>query len=128
MKTKTILLIDDNQVDNYITRHLLIKNNITENINVQSSGIEALKFLEGISNEPDQIPDYIFLDIKMPEMDGFEFLDEYLLLPDTIKNKCVIFILSSSGDQIDIDKALNYSYVKKFLQKPLNINLLKESV
>lgn len=128
MKTKTILLIDDNRVDNYITRHLLLKNRIAENIVVKTSGIEALRFLEDIRNEPDQIPDYIFLDIRMPVMDGFEFLDEYVLLPDTIKDKCDIFMLTSSVDQRDIERAAEYPCVKKFLRKPLDLNMLKEPI
>ncbi|MGZ0015512.1 response regulator [Yeosuana sp. AK3] len=128
MKVKTILLIDDNKIDSYITRHLLLKNKIGENFIILSSAIEALRYLDSIHNDQKQIPDCIFLDIRMPEMDGFEFLDEYKLLPDTIKNKCDIFILSSSIDQRDIDRAARYSYVKRFLMKPLNINILKTHI
>ncbi|PKQ45001.1 response regulator [Confluentibacter flavum] len=125
MKVKTILLIDDNKIDSYITRHLLLKNKIGEIFIIQSSAIEALRYLDSIRNDPKHFPDCIFLDIRMPEMDGFEFLDEYVLLPDTIKNKCDIFMLSSSNDQRDIDRAAHYSYVKRFLMKPLNVDILK---
>lgn len=126
MKAKTILLIDDSEVDNYITKQLLLKNDVTENIVVHSSAVDALSYLDGISNEHEQIPDYIFLDIRMPEMDGFEFLDEYKLLPDSIKNKCIIYMLSSSGDPNDVARARQYSYVKTFLRKPLDGIVLKE--
>ncbi|PKQ45229.1 response regulator [Confluentibacter flavum] len=128
MKTKTILLIDDNKIDSFLTKHLLLKNKIGENIIAVSSAIEALKFLDTVHNEPEQIPDFIFLDIRMPEMDGFEFLDDYERLPDTIKSKCDIFMLSSSSDQRDIDRAARYSYVKMFLMKPLDVNMLKEHI
>ena len=85
----------------------------------------ALRFLDGIRNAPEQIPDYIFLDIRMPEMDGFGFLEEYLLLPNALKEHCIIFMLTSSGDQKDVEKAAQYSYVKKFLRKPLDQAILK---
>ena len=118
MKARNILLIDDNDVDNYITRQMLLKNEIAENIVVKSSAIDALKFLHAIRNEPEMLPDYIFLDIRMPEMDGFDFLDQYSLFPDTVKEKCVIFMLTSSGDQKDVDRAAQYEYVKRFIRKP----------
>jgi len=126
MKARNILLIDDNDVDNYITRQMLLKNEIAENIVVKSSAIDALKFLHAIRNEPEMLPDYIFLDIRMPEMDGFDFLDQYSLFPDTVKEKCVIFMLTSSGDQKDVDRAAQYEYVKRFIRKPLNGTVLKE--
>ncbi len=126
MKARNILLIDDNDVDNYITSQMLLKNEIAENIVVKSSAIDALKFLHAIRNEPEMLPDYIFLDIRMPEMDGFDFLDQYSLFPDTVKEKCVIFMLTSSGDQKDVDRAAQYEYVKRFIRKPLNGTVLKE--
>lgn len=126
MKARNILLIDDNDIDNYITRQMLLKNEIAENIVVKSSAIDALKFLHAIRNEPEMLPDYIFLDIRMPEMDGFDFLDQYSLFPDTVKEKCVIFMLTSSGDQKDVDRAAQYEYVKRFIRKPLNGTVLKE--
>src|ERR1051325_745054 len=98
MKAKNILLIDDNEVDNYITHQLLLKNEVAENVIVQSSAIDALRFLDSLRNDPDSLPEYIFLDIRMPEMDGFGFLDEYLLFPDALKTQCTIFMLTSSGD------------------------------
>lgn len=125
MKVKTILLIDDNEVDNFITRQMLLKYEVAENIIVQESAMDALRFLDGIRNEPDQFPDYIFLDIRMPEMDGFGFIEEYLLFPDALKDHCIIFMLTSSGDQKDVERAAQYSYVKKFLRKPLDENILK---
>ncbi len=126
MKAKNVLLIDDNEVDNYLTRHILLKNGVSENIIVHSSGIDALKYLDDIRNETELMPDYIFLDIRMPEMDGFEFLDEFKLLPDAIKNKCIIFMLTSSGDQKDVERAGQYSLVKRFLSKTLDGKILKD--
>jgi CheY-like chemotaxis protein len=126
MKAKNILLIDDNEIDNYITRHILISKNLAENIIVESSAVEALKFLHSIQNEPEKIPEYIFLDIRMPEMDGFGFLDEYGLFPEIIKNKCIICMLTSSNDEKDIERAGKYPYVKRFFKKPLDENVIDD--
>ena len=125
MKAKIILLIDDNEEDNHTTRQLLMKNEIAEHIIVESSAKHALRFLDGIHYHADQIPDYIFLAIRMAEMDGFDFMDEYALLPAAIKDHCTVFMLTSSDDKKDADRAAHYSSVKKYLRKPLDVNLLK---
>jgi CheY-like chemotaxis protein len=126
MKATNILLIDDNDVDNYITRQMLLKNKVAENIIVQSSAMDALKYLQGILDEPVNYPDYIFLDIRMPEMDGFDFLNEFAKFPDSIKNHSIIFMLTSSADQNDIMRAAQNPLVKKYLNKPLSNKVLSE--
>ena len=126
MKAKNILLIDDNDVDNYITSYTLEKSEMAENIIIHTSANDALKFLDEVQNEPDRIPEYIFLDIRMPEMDGFGFLEEYALFPTTIRNRCTIFMLTSSSDQKDMARATQYPYVKKFLIKPFDPDMLNE--
>jgi CheY-like chemotaxis protein len=70
-------------------------------------------------------PDLIFLDIKMPIMDGFGFLEEFSKLPEIKNNKCSIIMLTSSSDQDDVDRALQHQVVKKFLTKPLKIEMLE---
>lgn len=126
MKAKNVLIIDDNEIDIFIARQVLLNENAAENITVQLSAMDALKFLFDVCNEPDKIPDYIFLDIRMPEMDGFDFLEKYSQFPDIIKNKCIICMLTSSRDSIDAQKAAQYPFVKKFISKPLDRAILKD--
>ena len=116
MKIKNILLIDDSEIDNFINKSVLEKANMVENIIAKTSAKEALEYLSNTENE---FPNIIFLDIRMPEMDGFEFLNECENFPDELKNKCVIFMLSSSIDPNDALRAEQHKVVKKYLTKPL---------
>jgi CheY-like chemotaxis protein len=123
-KYNTVLLIDDNDVDNIITKKHLRDLDFAENIVIKSSAVKALDYLRMI--EEKNIPEIIFLDIRMPEMDGFEFLEKYGCLDDKIKVKSKIIMLSSSLDHEDISKAMNDRYVFKFLNKPLEKDELRK--
>jgi CheY-like chemotaxis protein len=123
MKFKHALLIDDNEIDNYITKSVITKSNIAGKITDITSSMEALEYLKSLSNSA-EFPDAIFLDIRMPEMDGFDFLDAYIKLFETHKH-CQVFMLSSSTDQMDIERALLYPVVKKYLNKPLKLSVLE---
>ena len=114
-----ILLIDDSEVDNFINKAIISKEENISQITVMTSGIDALKYLNDIIEEPEEYPDVIFLDIKMPRMNGFEFLDEYIKLPEVLLNHSKVYILSSSIDTLDSEKSKSYSVVKKHLTKPL---------
>lgn len=114
-----ILLIDDSDVDNFINKAIISKEEYISKITVKTSGFDALAYLNTIIENEEAFPDVIFLDIKMPRMSGFEFLDEYLKLPEDLKNYCKIYLLSSSLDSLDSEKGKKYNVVKKQLTKPL---------
>lgn len=122
-----VLLIDDSDVDNFINKTIISKEECVSEITVMNSGREALDYLNGILDKPEYYPDIIFLDIRMPQMNGFEFLEEYINLPITLIDTCKIYILSSSIDPLDSEKGKNYTVVTGHLSKPLahhNINNL----
>jgi CheY-like chemotaxis protein len=123
-KKKQVLLIDDNDIDNYITNHIIARSQIAEKITIKKSAIEALEYLESIKENIEEFPEIIFLDIKMPMMDGFEFLDELIKFPIVANKHCEVLMLSSSNDQNDIDRAFEYSIVKKYFTKPLKMEML----
>jgi response regulator RpfG family c-di-GMP phosphodiesterase len=110
----TCLLIDDNSLDNYINTFLIRHYNFANQVITLESSQDALKF---IGNDTIQ-PDIIFLDIRMPLMDGFEFIKEYAKL-ENIKPSTKLFILSSTCDPSDIARAENNKYVTKFIEKTL---------
>lgn len=126
MNTKYILLIDDNDIDNFISHHIISKAKIAERITIKSSAIEALEFLNELKDDFEQFPDFIFLDIAMPLMDGFGFLNEAVKFSKIIQNQCFVAMLSSSVNQNDIKRSMQYPFVKKFFNKPLKPDMLKE--
>ncbi|MFA6086077.1 response regulator [Mucilaginibacter sp.] len=119
---KTCLLIDDNYIDNFVTRKILESGNFAENIIVHQSPTDAIEALRNGSVKPD----VIFLDIRMPQMTGFEFLQEFETMKMDDKDKVKIFILSSSLDPTDLSNTLNNKYVAQFLHKPLTHEALEE--
>nr|MBB6230898.1 CheY-like chemotaxis protein [Mucilaginibacter sp. FT3.2] len=120
---KTCLLIDDNYIDNFVTRKVLEASNFAETIVVRQSPVEAIDSLRLGTVKPD----VIFLDIRMPTMSGFEFLKEYDLL-DINKKDIKIFMLSSSLDPVDMKQSASNKYITQFIHKPLTTKALEELI
>ena len=119
---KTCLLIDDNYIDNFVTRRILEGGNFAEEVIVSQSAADAINSLRAGSVKPD----VIFLDIRMPVMGGFEFLQEYDKLEIEGKKAIKIFMLSSSLDPTDLKKSTNNKYITQFIHKPLTQKTLDE--
>jgi len=118
---KTCLLIDDNYIDNFVTRKILEGGNFAESIVVVRSATEAIASLSAGTIKPD----VIFLDVRMPLMSGFEFLDEYDKI-NMDKSNIKIFMLSSSLDPMDMRKSTDNKYITQFIHKPLTQKALEE--
>lgn len=119
-----VMVVDDNETDRYIATRIIKKYAFAEEIILKESAYSALYHLKSLENTPEELPNLIFLDIRMPERDGFDFLEDYQNLPETIKKHCVIVMLSTSLNPSDHERAKDSGYVTQFLNKPLSKNAL----
>jgi CheY-like chemotaxis protein len=123
-----ILLVDDQEINNFIHTKLLRKALLGLNfeIFVDLNGEQAINHLyHFINHDPPAFPDYIFLDINMPVMNGWQFLDEYTKLQLGMVKNSKVFVTSSSLFKDDIDKSFTYPCVKEYITKPLTLERLQ---
>jgi CheY-like chemotaxis protein len=121
-----VLIIDDDEVDFMIYSRVIKLGKHSDKINYKSSAEGALEYLQSIQNNPELWPKYIFVDINMPGMDGFTFIEKYTIdyyptFPDT-----KIFMVSSSDDFRDKERAGSLTAINGFITKPLTIEMAKE--
>lgn len=121
-KYRNVMLIDDNEIDNLINQKMIEAAVIAENIYTHTSAKSAIEFLRNVESldvADKVLPDIIFLDIDMPLMDGFQFLDEFEKLGNGVKKKSKIVMLTSSINPQDSARSKKYASVKQYLNKPL---------
>ena len=119
-KLNCILLIDDDEPINFLHKMVIEKSRCAEKVVVKMNGIDALEYLRSEVDGQHPQPDLIFLDINMPAMNGWEFLEEYKTLSENMLAKLVVVMLTTSLNPDDHDKAKAFGQIKGFHNKPLN--------
>ena len=120
----SVMLIDDNDIDNLINSRIITSHNFASVVDVKTTTESALEYLRSLTADSPDIPSIIFLDLNMPVLDGFAFLEEFEKMADFIKSSCKVVVLSSSISPDDINKASTNAYVIKYINKPLNESYL----
>ncbi|NJL15284.1 MAG: response regulator [Microscillaceae bacterium] len=130
-KYNAVMLIDDNEIDNLINQKIIESSGICNHIFTHTGGRGAIEFLKNAekiaeaAGNKEVLPEIIFLDIDMPLMDGFQFLDEFENLSQNIREYCKIVMLTSSINSKDVRRSKRYANVKEYINKPLTKESLK---
>ena len=122
MKQKTIWVIDDDMIYQIIIRKIIKKSTLFSGISTFSNGNEALNALKNILENNEILPDIILLDINMPIMDGWEFMEEIMLMKSQINKQIAFYIVSSSIAVEDKHKAKTYPDILGYLSKPVTLD------
>jgi CheY-like chemotaxis protein len=125
-KLSCIMLVDDNPNDNFYHERVIRRCDAAETVIAKHSGLDALEFLKSEANSGGQHPDLIFLDINMPGMNGWEFLEVYNQLETRLKSRAIVVMLTTSASPDDRTKAKVMNLASDFRTKPLTREMLEE--
>lgn len=116
---KTLLLVDDDEIIVYLTQRIISETKLVELMNVFRNGKEAYDYISENRKNPDALPEIIFLDISMPIMNGWEFLDHFHKIKPEVEKSITIYVITSSTSSEDMNRARQISEVHDYLIKPV---------
>jgi len=120
-----LCFMDDKEIYQYAITRSVKTLNLAKNVLIFSDGEEAMSFLTDNINNTESLPDVIFLDINMPIMDGWHFLEEYIKLKPSINKPITIYMITSSVDPVDYEHAKRISEITDYIVKPVKPEMLK---
>lgn len=125
MKVKQVFIIDDDEISIFLTHELLKIQALGRQIHSYLFAEQALSdILKAVETDREKLPDVIFLDLNMPLMSGWNFLDSLRLYEDKIENKCIVYILTSAIDTSEFRRSSEYKLVAGYFNKPLEIEVI----
>ncbi len=119
-KIQSTCIIDDDPIFIYGTRRIMKEVDFCDNILVFNNGQDAMEGLKELTTKGEDLPEVLFLDLNMPVMDGWEFLEDFVKIPNLNGKKVIIYIISSSIDPRDLERIRNYKVVNNYILKPLS--------
>jgi len=119
------MLVDDNPDDNFFHEREIKKNKLADCVLTENSAREALEYLK---SKKDPHADLIFLDINMPGMNGWEFLEQYSKLSKELQSHAVVIMLTTSENPDDEARAKTWSFVSDYITKPLTNEIMKDMI
>lgn len=119
-KIKSICIIDDDEIYQFLIKKQVAVQNLAEKVCVFPNGQEAIQFFQNSIATKGELPDIVFLDVNMPIMDGWEFLDEYRKIHAQLHKEVKLYMISSSLNESDINRAQKIEQVKEYLVKPIS--------
>ncbi|HVB04567.1 MAG TPA: response regulator [Chitinophagaceae bacterium] len=117
---ENIFLIDDDPIHQQIAKMMIDRQDIPPKIQSFQEAELALEYLKTNASDPGSLPDLILLDLNMPIMDGWDFLDEFEKIRNSFSKPISIHVLTSSVNEDDVTRATKYSSVSGYLVKPMN--------
>jgi CheY-like chemotaxis protein len=124
--SKTIIcIVDDDDIYQFTISRTLEIQKTAEKILTFPDGEMAIQFISENLDKPARLPDVIFLDINMPVMDGWQFLEAYEKIKSGVLKEITIYLVTSSIDPTDVERARNISTIKKYLTKPIEPEMLR---
>jgi two-component system, NarL family, nitrate/nitrite response regulator NarL len=120
-KLRLAVLIDDNDIDLFVQKRFIEINRFADQVITFRSPMDALDYLNG----GQELPEIIFLDLNMPVMDGFEFLERYVTFPEKVTQSTKVVVLTSSSSTADRERAIGFHNVIDFASKPLSAQSLE---
>lgn len=130
-KINLLLLVDDDEIFRFITQTMIAETKLVHQIKTFENGKLAIEFLKAIHEQTEELPDIILLDLTMPILDGWGFIEHYLELLPKFGKRIQLYVLSSSIDPYDHEKAKSISAVSDFVIKPITksqfLELLKNN-
>lgn len=127
-KAVVICIVDDDDVYQYTITRALKSDRLVKKMLVFSDGEEALDFVTDNIGKKENLPDVIFLDVNMPIMDGWQFLEEYVKIKPRVGKQITIYMVTSSVDPVDVEKAEKFQEISDYLVKPIQPDQLRELV
>lgn len=116
---KNLFFVDDDELFIFLTTKTIMETNLVEQVNDFSNGLDILNYLKDNAQNSEMLPEVILLDLNMPIMDGWQFLERYALLIPNIQKKIAVYVLSSSIYPEDIERAKALDTVSDYIIKPI---------